>query len=167
MSRLKKPAKTLQSSHHNKEEVKKRIADEDRMKGASDKLENIPNTIKSIPEAKAYYDATLKMLEDSGILSNLDRYVVGALADSLAKIQIANDIISQKGDLVIQHTKAGDKLVVNPAYQIHDKYMNHFNKLASQLGLSPSSRAQLSSLTLDMRAEADDDVLKVINEGDN
>ena len=33
------------------------------MKGASDKLENIPDTIKSIPEAKAYYDATLKMLE--------------------------------------------------------------------------------------------------------
>ena len=61
------------------------------MKGASDKLENIPDTIKSIPEAKAYYDATLKMLEDSGILSNLDRYVVGALADSSATISILPD----------------------------------------------------------------------------
>lgn len=164
MARLKKPAKTLQSSHHNKQEVKKRIEDEDRMKGSSDKIHDIPNTIKGNEYAENYYEAILSMLEDSGILSNLDRFIVAACADSLAKIQVANELIEQNGDLIVQITKAGEKQVVNPAYKIHDKYMNHFNKIASQLGLSPSSRAQLSSLTLDMKAEANDDVLKMINE---
>lgn len=166
MPRPKKPAAVTQGHNESKSDLIARQEDEKQLAGADDELRTVPQTIASDDLAVEYYHEVVSLLEDSGILSNLDRYGVGAIADCLSKIQQSNEIINTEGHIITQITKAGDKDVVNPAYTIHDKYLNHFNKLCTQYGLSPSSRAQLSSMTLEMRAEANDELAGILNSGE-
>ena len=52
----------------------------------------------------------------------------------------------------------------HPAVATKQKYLNQFRALSTQLGLSPSSRAQLAGMKVSEKEANDDELLKILNE---
>lgn len=156
MPRPKKPASVTTGHTQSKSELEERIKEEQKMKGANDLVSTPPSTIDMDNYAVVFYGIVVNMLDDSDLLSNLDRFSVGILADDLAKMRYCNEKLQSEGYVVMQTTKSGEKEVVNPIYQIYKDAKNDFTKLATQFGLTPSSRASLSDIALQQRKDSED-----------
>lgn len=163
MARPKKPASVTTGHTQSRSELEARMAQEKKMKGASDLIDSPPSIIAMDDTAIEFYHLIVSMLRDADILSNLDRYSVGLLADSLAKLQHANEILRDEGMKIYTITKSGEKQVLNPIYPIYKDSLNNFSKLATQFGLTPSSRASLSDIALQQRQEDNDPFLNALN----
>lgn len=163
MARPKKPASVTTGHTQSRSELEARMAQEKKMKGASDLIDSPPSIIAMDDTAIEFYHLIVSMLRDADILSNLDRYSVGLLADSLAKLQHANENIKEEGMKIWTFTKTGEKQVLNPIYPIYKDSLNNFSKLATQFGLTPSSRASLSDIALQQRKEDSDPFMSAIN----
>lgn len=164
MPRPKKPESVTTGHTQSKADLEKRIAEEKRMKGSGNMIDTPPSIISMNPNAVAFYEIIVEMLREADILSNLDRFAIGMLADNLAKLKEANDQMMEQGKTVVQITKSGEKEVVNPVYQIWKDSQNNFSKLATQFGLTPSSRASLSDIALQQREDEDDPLAKAFKE---
>lgn len=167
MARPRKPARTTTGHTESKSDLEKRIKKEDEMKGSADRLQDVPKIIAMNDKAINFYHIIIQMLKDTDILSNLDRYSIGILADNLAKLQEANERLQDQGMTIVQTTKSGEKEVVNPIYQVYKDSQNNFSKLATQFGLTPSSRASLSDIALQQDEQKNDPFLKELNSNSN
>ena len=166
MPRPKKPASVTTGHTQSKADLEKRMAEEKRMKGSGDQVDTPPSIISMNDNAVAFYAIIVEMLKDADILSNLDRFAIGMLADNLAKLKEANEQLMDRGTTIMQTTKSGEKEVVNPIYQVWKDSQNNFSKLATQFGLTPSSRASLSDISLQQREDDEDTLQKAFKELD-
>lgn len=167
MARPKKPASATTGHTYSKAELKKRMEVEKEFKGSSDKLKDVPSIISMDETAIEFYYVIIAMLEDTDILSNLDRHSIAILADNLAKLREANVRMEQEGMTIMQITKSGEKSVVNPIYQVWKDTQNNIAKLATQFGLTPSSRASLSDMALQQRKDDEDPLIKALTNIDS
>ena len=164
-----KPAASTEGHGFSKEELEKRAEDEKRLKGDSDLLEQAPRLLDNDHLAKQYYFEVLGFVDEE-VYGNIDRYGLGMVAMLLANIERTHSkLLNADGSVSYLNeieTKSGSVYKANPLITIQRNYMQEFNKMASQYGLSPSARAQLSSLTLENREKANDDVLALMNDDD-
>ena len=164
MARPKKPASVTTGHTQSKAELEKRIEAEKKMRGSADELQDVPSIIAMDDTAIDFYFIIIAMLKDTDILSNLDRHSIAILADNLSKLKQANQTMKDEGMTIQQVTKSGEKSVVNPIYQVWKDTQNNISKLATQFGLTPSSRASLSELALQRKSEEDDPMMKALRD---
>ncbi|WP_144529400.1 phage terminase small subunit P27 family [Bacillus mobilis] len=161
MARPRKPARFKQGKSETKQQLSVREEQEQRLMGDNDKLQYIPNYLDET--AKAYYKFLITEMEISGLLTNLDIPLLEQTADALAKLKQCDDIINKEGLIIQPIDRYGHEVMKdNPAIKIKMQYMNVFKSLSTQLGMSPSSRAQLAGMQIEKKQEESDPLLQLL-----
>jgi P27 family predicted phage terminase small subunit len=82
---------------------------------------------------------------------------------SLSKLKQCDDIINKNGLIIKQIDRFGNEVTKeHPAIKVKVKYMNVYKSLSTQLGMSPSSRAQLAGMQLKAKEDEEDPLLQLL-----
>jgi len=164
MGRPASPAILKKGKSESKEQLSERAQLEESLKGDSELVyDYIPETLDDI--GVKYYKFIVKEMIASGILANLDIPMLTQMADSLSKMDKLKEIVDSEGLMVYKVDRNGNTFPMeNPAANTYLKYQKMFQNIAGQFGLSPSSRAQLSSINIEKQAEAEDPLNKILAE---
>lgn len=132
-----------------KEEIHARTEIETKLKGDDNNVKPFDYLSK---DQKRIFRYLIKEMEASGIIGNLDVYVLNNAAiaiDRLNKLEAqANEDASVMFD---------DKFL-----KCRKEYTNTFNKSCAELCLSPTSRAKIGSLNFQKKQNDDDPLLKAL-----
>lgn len=154
MRGIARPAKSVNvmSKNLTKEELEIRKEVEDNLKGAADKISPPKHLSK---EQKKIFKNIVKELRESGILGNLDIYILSTCAISLDRIQTIETMINESPKLLADK----DLRLAN------DKYTKDFFRCCNELSLSPQSRAKFANINLQAQQDKEDPLLKVLRGG--
>lgn len=151
MVRPSKSVKTM-SKNLTKEERESRLETEEKLKGGADKI-SPPKYLSK--EQKKIFKNIVKELKESGILGNLDVYILSTCAISLDRIQTIETMINEDSKLISDT----DLRLAN------DKYTKDFFRCCNELSLSPQSRAKFANINLQAQQDKEDPLLKVLRGG--
>lgn len=161
MARPRKPASLKKGKSETKEQLAERAEVEKDLMGNIDLLDTVPEYLDSL--AQWYYKFLIKELEISDILSNLDIPLLEQTSDCLSKMRQCDDILNRDGLIIDVVDRYGSHTIKeHPAVATKQKYLNQFRALSTQLGLSPSSRAQLAGMKVAQGEEQADELLKIL-----
>lgn len=140
------------SKNLTKEEFETRKQTEDNLKGGADKI-SPPDYLSK--DQRRIFRNIVKELRESGILGNLDIYILSTCAISLDRIQTIETMIN-----------ANPKLLSDKDLRLaNDKYTKDFFRCCNELSLSPQSRAKFANINLHAKQDKEDPVLKVLRGG--
>lgn len=152
MARPCKPIET-QSRHNTKKEIEERKKQEEMLKGLADKIKP-PSYLNK--EQKKIFRYIVDQLKASGILSNLDVYVLSTCSIAISRLveieKKINDDISNLWDKDLMSSK--------------DKYTKDFFRCCNELSLSPQARAKIGSLALQAKEKEEDALIKALKGDD-
>lgn len=128
-----RPAKSVNSSTGviTKEERAIREDAEQKLKGGSSKL-RAPSYLTK--DQKKIFRYIVNNLADSGILGNLDLYILSVSAVTIGNLLDLDKMINEETD----------KLTKIKLMQTRDKYTKDFFRCCNELSLSPQARAKIS-----------------------
>ena len=151
---LGRPCKVIdsQSRHNTKEEIEKRKEAEEAVKVSADKIAEPPSYLSE--EQKKVYKFIIDELEATGILTNLDVYILCLTAIAVDRLKTIETIINNKPNAIVNKDLMSSK----------DKYTKDLLRGCNELSLSPQSRAKLGNLALSNKEKADDPLLKALGE---
>lgn len=129
-----------------KEEIALRKESEAKLRGKSDKIKP-PAYLNS--NAKKIFNYIVKEMEESGILSNLDIYVLAICATSLDRIQEAERLLNE--DMFNKNARI-----------VKSDYTKEFFRCCNELSLSPQARAKIGNINVQAAKEAEDPLLKAL-----
>lgn len=154
MRGIARPAKNVSVMLKNltKEEFETRKQTEDNLKGVADKI-SPPDYLSK--EQRKIFRNIVKELRESGILGNLDIYILSTCAISLDRIQTIETMINDDPKLLSDK----DLRLAN------DKYTKDFFRCCNELSLSPQSRAKFANINLQAQQDKEDPLLKVLRGG--
>lgn len=146
-----RPCKSIDvmSKNLTNEEKEARKQAEEKLKGGNDKIKPPAYLGK---EAKKIFKYIVIELQDSGILTNLDVYILASCANAIARIQAAEKLLN-------------DDLLNKDALKVKDSYMKEFFRCCNELSLSPQSRAKLANINVQAKEQKEDPLLKVLAGG--
>jgi P27 family predicted phage terminase small subunit len=151
MGRPNKSVKLL-SKNLTKEEKETRESFENKIKGNGDKIKP-PKYLTN--DQKKIFQFIVDELEVSGILGNLDIYLLETAAIAIDRIQTIELYINEDIDNLINKSLMSAK----------DKYSKDFFKCCTELCLSPQSRAKLGNLNIKAHEDSEDPLLRILNGG--
>lgn len=161
IARPRKPASLKKGKSETKEQLKVRAEEEEKLQGNFDLVNEVPEYLDEL--AQTYYKFLTSELEISNILSNLDIPLLEQTADSLSKMRQCDDILNKEGLIIRVPDRYGNEMIKeHPAVATKHKYLNQFRALSTQLGLSPSSRAQLAGMKVEDKEVQQDPVLQAL-----
>lgn len=161
IARPRKPASLKKGKSETKEQLKVRAEEEEKLQGNFDLVNEVPEYLDEL--AQTYYKFLTSELEISNILSNLDIPLLEQTADSLSKMRQCDDILNKEGLIIRVPDRYGNEMIKeHPAVSTKHKYLNQFRALSTQLGLSPSSRAQLAGMKVEDKEVQQDPVLQAL-----
>lgn len=129
-------------SNMTKEEIKKRIAAEERLAPAADKVEP-PAWLSK--EAKKEWEIVAPELQRLGLLTNVDVSALAVYCDAVARYTEAAKKIQKEGAVIeYTNTQGATNLVKSPWVQVADQYAKIIRQYLTEFGLSPSARASLA-----------------------
>lgn len=140
----------LVQSHASKDEIEKRTLVENKIKGSGDKLSAPKHLSKT---QKSIYNSIVNELKTSGILGNLDTYILETCAISIDRLQEIERIINEDIQMMFDRQLLSAK----------DKYSKEFFKCCTELCLSPQSRAKIGTLNVLKQDNDTDPLLKILN----
>ena len=162
MARPTKPAGLKTGHNQSKSDLEKQAQVEQYIGGNNDEVEKVPDDLND--SAKYYYKFIVDNLKSSGVLTNLDSSMVKQVAQILSQMDQLDAVLAN-GMFVNRVDKNGyTTQVEHPAFGMKIKLLSQFKTLATQLGLSPSSRVQLSNLNVEAAMDADDPIRKILSE---
>jgi len=164
MPRPRQMASTKQGKSETKEHLDARAKVEEEFRGEASLLRQAPEWLDEY--GVQYYHFMLDQMEQFDFLGNLDIPVISQTADCLSKMRQLDEYLKKPDTDLIIHIfdKQGNDIPKeNPAIGTKLKYLVQFRALATQLGLSPSSRAQLAEMQMDSKKEEVDEVSKILN----
>lgn len=135
-----------------KDEINKRLEYETKLKGASD---NIRPPSFLTPKQKAIFEGIVNYLAPSGMLGNLDVYILAQTAITIDRIQTCEAHINENGVVDLDGNQ-------NPHVKIGNSYMKDFFRLCNELSLSPQSRAKLANMNYVAEVEKADPLLSIL-----
>ncbi|PEA56344.1 phage terminase small subunit P27 family [Bacillus pseudomycoides] len=145
---MSRPRKPVQLRHGNpnksKEELKEIQKREELMAIDVSFLDTPEEMFPNMQEReKKYYFFVLNYLKSAmpNVLASVDILTLHQISDCLSTIDECNEAIEQHG---LFDTSARGLSKAHPAFQVKQSCFKTFDKLSSNLGLSPSSRAQLA-----------------------
>ncbi|AJA42788.1 terminase small subunit (endogenous virus) [Clostridium phage phiCTC2B] len=151
MARPSKSVKTM-SKNLTKEEKESRLETEERLKGGVDKIS--PPSHLNVRQKKIF-KYIVHELEVSGILGNLDIYILGTCSISIDRLQEIEKLIN----------KDIERLLDKDLMSAKDKYTKDFFRCCNELSLSPQSRAKLGNINLQAKEQREDVLLQVLRGG--
>ena len=161
MARQSKPSSVRKGKDLNKAEIARINEIEERLKGGTDQLHNIPNHLTD--EEKIYYKWIIDELEETGVLCNIDIPLIEQTAHCIYILRKCSDELKANGILVNGADKYGNPIPKeNPAVKIELNYMTKYGQLCNQLGLSPSARASLAQKKIDDKEKEQDPLLQIL-----
>lgn len=137
MARPTKAAATT-VGHFTSEELKNRMDSEAKLKGESDKLKP-PSYLTA--SQKKIFRYILSNLESSGILGNLDIYVLTECSICIDRMQTIEKQINES------------ELLDPTLVAVKEKYTKAFFRYCNELSLSPQSRAKLANINAQAKEE--------------
>lgn len=140
----------LVQSHASKDEIEKRTLVENKIKGSDNKLTAPKHLSKA---QKNIYNSIVNELKTSGILGNLDTYILETCAISIDRLQEIERIINEDIQMMFDRQLLSAK----------DKYSKEFFKCCTELCLSPQSRAKIGTLNVLKQDNDTDPLLKILN----
>lgn len=148
-----RPAKNVEinSKHLTKEEKARRLEKEEQYKVASDKV--VAPDYLTEPQVNIF-NYIVAELKESGIVGNLDVFILATCAIAIDRLQEIETRINQKFGLIANNTIMAAK----------DKYSKDFYRCCNELSLSPQSRAKLANIN--MNKKEDDPLLAALREDD-
>lgn len=149
MARPTKSAKILTYGSQTKEEIETRIENEDKLRGSADKIKP-PTHLNS--RQKKIFEYIVDELEASGILGNLDVYILSATAIAIDRMQEIEKMIN----------KNSDNLLDSKLMAAKDKYTKDFFRCCNEISLSPQSRAKLGNINLQSNLKKADPLLAAL-----
>ena len=103
-----------------------------------------PTWLKKL--AKKKWTELVPLLENMGVLAEIDSTVLARYCDSWAWWKDLRKTIEKEGECVTSYNKNGDEYVTqNPKVNIALKISAQLAKLESQMGMTPSARADLKT----------------------
>ena len=135
-----------------KEEREIRMQNENSLRGKNDKIK--PSTYLNRRQ-KRIYKYIVAELEESGILGNLDVFM-------LDKCAIAIDRLQEIEKTINAYT---EKLLDTDLRKTKEAYDKDFFRCCNELSLSPQSRAKLSNINF--QSQQDDPLLKALAAADD
>lgn len=154
------------NKHHNNDDLRAMIEKEKELKGDSDLIVEAPDTLSEL--GKQYYNFLVSQLIERDILSNLDIPILEQTADCLDKMQIADEKLNEEGLFQNAQDSRGNRfLKEHPAVATKQKYLNQFRYCAGQLGLSPSSRAQIAQNSFESKKEEEKPLKQLLDKKKN
>jgi P27 family predicted phage terminase small subunit len=151
MARPTKSVKTM-SKNLTKEEIQVREETEEKLRGAADKI-SPPSHLNA--RQKKLFKYIVDELKESGIIGNLDVYILGTCAIAIDRLQQIEKMIN----------KDIEKLQDKGLMSAKDKYTKDFFRCCNELSLSPQSRAKLGTINLQSKQQEEDKLLKVLSGG--
>jgi len=149
MGRPCKSASLLARPHQTPEEVAERIESEKKLKGNDNQL-NPPEYLNEAQ--KSIFNYIVEQLRTSGILGNLDIYILTTAAIAIGRLaEIENEIN-------MDSSKLSDKNLM----ATKEKYSKDFFRATTELSLSPQSRAKIGNINLASKLNSEDPLLKVL-----
>lgn len=159
------PASMKQGKSETKEHLNKRADLEAQMAGEANQVyQEIPDSLDE--GGREWYSFIVHNLENiSNILGDLDIPLVTQTADALSKMDQANVSIKVNGLMIDTMDRNGNIMPrKNPAVDVYKMYNDIFVKMSSQLGMSPSARAQLAELKLQEASDEKDPLLAALSD---
>lgn len=151
MARPSKSVKTM-SKNLTKEEKEVRLETEEKLKGGADKI-SPPTHLNS--NQKKIFKYIVEQLKASGILGNLDIYILTNCCIAIDRLQGIEKLINE--DI--------KELLNKDLMSAKDKYTKDFFRCCNELSLSPQSRAKLGNINLQDKQQKEDPLLKVLAGG--
>lgn len=150
-----RPSKSVNTMSKNltKEEIQIRTEVENKLKGSSDNI-SPPSHLNA--RQKKIFTYIVNELKVSGILGNLDIYILSSCAIAIDRLQQIEKMIN----------KDIEKLFDKGLMSAKEKYSKEFFRCCNELSLSPQSRAKLGTINLDAKKKAEDPLLQVLNGSD-
>jgi P27 family predicted phage terminase small subunit len=151
-----RPAKSVatMSKHLTKEELQVRQEQEEKLKGLADKIK--PPAYLS-PQQKKIFKYIVDQLKVSGILCNLDNYILTTCVLAIDRLQSIETLINNDINNLYNKDLMASK----------DKYTKDLFRCTSELSLSPQSRAKLGNLNLQVKQDSEDEVKKALRGDDD
>ena len=151
-----RPSKLMdsQSRHNTKAEIEARKEKEERIKSLADKIDIPPEYLSD--EQKKIYKFIIEELRMTGILTNLDVYILSTCAIAVDRLRAIETIINKNLSGLFNKDLMSAK----------DKYTKDLYRCCNELSLSPQSRAKLGNLALDNKEKASDPLLKTLDGDD-
>lgn len=134
-----------------KEEKQARLEGEQRLKGNADNI-SPPRYLNK--KQKSIFRYIVKNLEASGILGNLDIYVLTTCCIAIDRLQEIETLINE------DFSKLYDKDLLSAK----DKYTKDLYRCCNELSLSPQSRAKLANINVQAKEEEQDPLLGLLRE---
>ena len=153
MARPSKSVKVM-SKNLTKEERELRLEIEEKLKGGADNIS--PPTYLNASQKKIF-NYIIEQLQDSGILGNLDIYILSQAAISIDRLQKIEKMIN----------KDINRIYDKDLLKAKSEYTKDFFRCCNELSLSPQSRAKLGNINLQAEQERQDLLLQVLEGGRN
>lgn len=153
MARPSKSVKVI-SKNLTKEEKELRLETEEKLKGGADNIS--PPTHLNASQKKIFY-YIIEQLKESGILGNLDTYILSQAAISIDRLQKIEKMIN----------KDINRIYDKDLLKAKSEYTKDFFRCCNELSLSPQSRAKLGNINLQAEQERRDPLLQVLAGGRN
>lgn len=149
MARPCKSAKVLTECSQTKDEINERIENEEKLKGKADDI--TPST--ELNENQFFLFEYIKNeLKESGILGNLDKFILTKCAIAIDRLQYIEEKINKKPSLLFNRD-------IKSAKENYDK---DFYRCCNELSLSPQSRAKISNINLQSKEKQLDPLLAAL-----
>ena len=148
MARPSKSVETM-SKHLTKDEIRIRSENQNKLNGNSDNI--IPS--QELNENQLFLFNFIKdELRDSGILSNLDTFILTKCVISIDRLQYIEKIINDKPQAILNKDLMSAK----------DKYDKDFYRCCNELSLSPQSRAKIANINKEAIDKEEDPVIRAL-----
>lgn len=149
-----RPSKSVETMSKNltKEEIQKRRETEQKLKGASDKIS--PPDHLSLSQRKIF-NYIVGELEASGILGNLDIYILATCSIAIDRLQAIEKAINEDFNMIFDKTLLSAK----------DKYTKDLFRCTNELSLSPQARAKIGNINFEKEKQKTDPLLIALGGG--
>ena len=148
MARPSKSVETM-SKHLTKDEIRIRSENQNKLKGNSDNI--IPS--QELNENQLFlFDFIKDELRESGILSNLDTFILTKCVISIDRLQYIEKIINNKPQAILN----------KDLMSAMDKYDKDFYRCCNELSLSPQSRAKIANINKEAIDKEEDPVIRAL-----
>lgn len=152
MARPCKSAELLTECSQTKGEVMQRTNGEKVLRGSANKI-RAPSYL-SKPQ-KQVFNTIVSELKASGILGNLDVYILAQCSIAIDRMQTIEQMISNDPSLLFDTKLMGTK----------NKYATEFFRCCNELSLSPQSRAKMANINIQDKRNQEDPVLTLLRGG--
>ncbi|MFR2840323.1 MAG: phage terminase small subunit P27 family [Zhenhengia sp.] len=146
---------TTRTGHMSKTDIDRRLEYEAKLRGDSDKI-RAPAYLTL--QQKKHFRTIVDYLKESGILGNIDVYLLAQTAITIDRIQACEVAINQDGVVDLEGNP-------NPHIKIRTAYMKDFFRMCNELSLSPQARAKIANINCSAEAEKTDPLLTILGGG--